>query len=104
MALTASMYPYIEQSKNNWMYIIDSIIKESPGIDMNLWFIGYRDIEEELGGECINIEFTKYHIEVRDIINCINRGYGEDIPEDVEWAFEIALLKNWKVMQNLLFL
>jgi len=96
MDLTASMEPYIEEAKNNLIYIVDSIIEESPGIDINLGFIGYRDIEEELGGEYVNVEFTKNHIEVRDIISRIHTGYGGDIPEDVAWAFERALEKNWK--------
>ena len=76
----------------------------SPGIDINLGFIDYRDIKEKLGGEYINIKFIKNHIEVRDIINSINTGYGWDISEDVAWAFERILEKNGKEMLNLLFL
>ena len=96
MDLTGSMGSYIEEAKNNLIYIMDSIIKESPGIDINLGFIGYRDIEEEGGGEYVNIEFTKNHTEVREKISSVYADYGGDLPEDVAWAFERALEKNWK--------
>ena len=52
------MGSYIQDAKTNLIFIMDRIIEEFPGIDVNLGFIGYRDIEEQEGVEYVNIEFT----------------------------------------------
>ena len=96
MDLTGSMGPYLQQAKNNLIDIMDRIIDQCPGIDINLGFIGYRDIIQEGGGEYMNIEFTKNHNEIRDKIRNVYADRGGDMPEDVAWAFERALEKNWK--------
>ena len=75
---------------------MDRIIKESPGIDINLGFIGYRDIPEEGGGDYINIDFTQNHTYIRNAIKNVYADLGGDLPEDVAWAFEKALNKAWK--------
>ena len=43
MDITGSMNPYLEEVKRNILAIINGIIAECPGIDINLGFIGYRD-------------------------------------------------------------
>ena len=65
-ALTGSIYSYIEQGKNNLIYIIDRIIEENHGIDINFGFIWYRDIEKQKRGEYVINEFTKNHIQVKE--------------------------------------
>ena len=57
MDLTGSMGSYIQDAKTNLIFIMERII-EFPGINVNLGFIGYRDIEEQEGVEYMNIEFT----------------------------------------------
>ena len=96
MDLTGSMEPFIEEAKENLINIMDRIIDQSPGIDINLGFIGYRDIPEEEGGEYIDIDFTQNHSYIRDRISKTYAALGGDIPEDVAWAFESALNKTWK--------
>ena len=72
------------------------IIDQSPGIDINLGFIGYRDIPEEEGGEYIDIDFTQNHTYIRNEIQNVFADLGGDLPEDVAWAFERAINKTWK--------
>ena len=55
MDITGSMKPYLEEAKKNIITIINDIIKECPGININLGFIGYRDYYEEY----IDIDFTQ---------------------------------------------
>ena len=92
MDLTGSMGGYIEEAKRNLINIMDRIIEQSPGIDINLGFIGYRDIPQEGGGEYINIDFTQNHTSIQNV----RAALGGDTPEDVAWAFEKALNKAWK--------
>ena len=61
MDITCSMGPYLSQAKQNILNIINKIIIECPGIDINLGFIGYRDILEHNHGNYINIGFTQNH-------------------------------------------
>ena len=96
MDLTGSMGGYIEEAKRNLINIMDRIIEQSPGIDINLGFIGYRDIAREGGGEYIDIDFTQNHTYIRNIIKNVYADRGGDLPEDVAWAFEKALNKAWK--------
>jgi len=96
MDITGSMYPYVEEAKKNIIDIINRIVNGCPGIDINLGFIGYRDIEEEITGDIIDIEFTKNHTELKNNIRLIYANGGGDLPEDVAWAFEKALNKSWK--------
>ena len=90
--ITGSMRHYLEEVKNNILSIINGIIEKCPGIDINLGFIGYRDFGEEY----TNIDFTKDHNYVKKIISNIKTSGGGDIPEDVAFAFELALNKTWK--------
>ena len=95
MDLTGSMDPYVEEAKGNVINIINRIIEECPGIDINFGFIGYRDILEEKNNT--NIDFTKDYQELQNTIKNIKATGGErDGPEDVAWAMEMALNKSWK--------
>jgi hypothetical protein len=96
MDITGSMSPYVEEVKTNIIDIINRIVNGCPGIDINLGFIGYRDIEEEITGYITDIEFTKDHEELKNNISEIYADGGADLPEDVAWAFEKALNKTWK--------
>ena len=96
MDITGSMYSCVNQAKSNIINIIDRIVNDCPGIDINLGFIGYRDIEEERRGDVVDIEFTKNHTELKNQINSVRASDGGDTPEDVAWAFEKALNKTWK--------
>ena len=95
MDLTGSMRPYINEAKSNLIDIMNKIIDQSPGIDINLGFIGYRDIPEEGGGEYIDIDFTQNHNHLREKIKKVYASGGGDFPEDVAWAFEMSLNKAW---------
>ena len=100
MDLTGSMESYLNETKKNLILIMKRIIEQSPGIDINLGFIGYRNIDEEY----VDLDFTKEHSYIEIQISDVIASGGGDIPEDVAWAFERALNKSWKMMLNLLFL
>ena len=94
--ITGSMQPYINEVKENLINIINGIIKECPGIDINIGFIGYKDFPDI---NTYNIDFTKDHNYLKNVINKI-RASGGGSPyypdEDVALAFEYALKKSWK--------
>ena len=96
MDITGSMGSYVNQAKQNLIDIINRIVDGCPGIDINMGFVGYRDIEEERTGNVVDIEFTKNHNELKSQINSVRASGGGDFPEDVAWAFEKALNKTWK--------
>jgi len=95
MDLTGSMGQYINDVKNNLLNIMDEITNINIGIDINLGFIGYRDIIDGVDNY-IDIDFTTTHKDVKDKISVVNATGGGDLPEDVAWAFERALNKSWK--------
>ena len=92
MDITGSMSPYIKDAKDNILSIINRIVNECPGIDINLGFIGYRDYNEEY----TDIDFTQDYTYLKSIINKVKASGGGDLPEDVAFALELALNKNWK--------
>ena len=96
MDLTGSMEKYLKEVKTNLLDIIDKVIDQTPGIDINLGFIGYSDIPEEGAGPYIDIDFTQNHTQLSNQINDLATNGGGDTPEDVAWAFEKALIKTWK--------
>ena len=97
--ITGSMQPYFEAVKKKMITIINGIVKECPGIDINLGFIGYEDFYENN----YNIGFTKDHNYVKAYISKIyTEGGGSYYPdEDVALALELALKKNWKSVAKL---
>ena len=93
MDMTGSMKDFIEDAKRNVINIINQLILECPGIDINLGFIGYR----EIGEEYISIEFTKEYEQLKNSIKNVYASGGQgDGPEDVAWAMEEANYKNWQ--------
>ena len=96
MDITGSMEEYVDETKVRIIEIMDKIIEVCKGIVINLGFIGYRDVEEHKKKNYVNIEFTKTHQSVKDQINKIVVGGGDDTAEDVAWAFQQVLKKNWK--------
>ena len=96
MDITGSMGSFLDSAKNNLINIINRIISECPGIDINIGFIGYRDIEEFNFGEYSEIDFTKNYTYVKEIIDNVYAYGGGDAPEDIAGAFEMALNKTWK--------
>ena len=94
MDTTISMDPYLSQVKNNLVNIINKIVLECPGIDVNIGFIGYKDVDHT--AKYADIDFTKNYEELKqNILNYIITR-GTDDPEDVEGAMEMALNKTWK--------
>jgi len=96
MDLTGSMSYYIEEAKDNILEIINRVISDCPGIDINLGFIGYRDIEEHEYGYYVDVNFTKNYTELKGIIDDVYADGLADTPEDVSWAMEKSLQKDWK--------
>ena len=97
MDLTGSMAPYIEQAKNNIINIMTRIPMECPGISINLGYIGYRDHYEISINDIVNIDFSQNYQQLQNKIKNVSAsGGGGDGPEEVAWAIEKALEKNWK--------
>ena len=93
MDVTGSMSGHLDKVKTSTLSIINGVIEQCPGIDINLGFIGFRDIDEEF----IDIDFTKNHSYLEERIGEIKtQGGGFDLPEDVALALEMALNKTWK--------
>ena len=89
--VTGSMGPYINEVKIKLIEIMNRIIDQSPGIDINLGFIAYRDKRESY----TDIDFTQNHNNVKTQIEKIRASGGGDLPEDVSFALKLALNKTW---------
>ena len=100
MDIAGSMKNYLEEVKQNILSIINGIIENCPGIDINLWFIGYRDFDEEY----IDIDFTQDYAKLKSIISNVTASGGNNIPEDVAFVLELTLKKSWKSDARLAFL
>ena len=70
--ITGSMKPYLEEIKEKIINIIDGIILNCPGIDINLGFIGYRDFYENY----TDIDFTSDHKKLKDTISDVYTSGG----------------------------
>lgn len=96
MDITGSMGPYLNQVKINMINIINRIILECPGIDINIGFIGYLDVQYQ-SGLYIDYDLTKNHTYLKEIINKVQVISGpDDIIEDLTGGLEMALNKTWK--------
>lgn len=95
MDITGSMELYLEQVKKRLFEILGNIEKKCLGVDINLGFIGYKDVEEIKNNDYININFTNKYNEVKKEMSEIKVGGGDDTAEDIAFAFELALQKNW---------
>ena len=91
--ITGSMKPYLEEIKEKIINIIDGIILNCPGIDINLGFIGYRDFYENY----TDIDFTSDHKKLKDTISDVYTSGGKWYypDEDLAFALELALNKTW---------
>ena len=96
MDLTGSMGPYIEQVKNNMINIMNRIPIECPGININLGYIGYRDVSDIAYNYIVNIDFSQNYQQIQNKIKNVIADGGEDYPEEIAWAIEKAIEKNWK--------
>ena len=96
MDLTGSMEPYIDQVKNNMINIMNRIPIECPGININLGYIGYRDVSEIAVNYIVNIDFSQNYQQIQNRIKNVIADGGKDIPEEIAWAIEKAIEKNWK--------
>ena len=94
--ITSSMGEYIESFRNNFFDIIKQIKNKCPLAVLYLGFIGYKDIQDlELGDEYIDLDLSLFYDEIYNKIKNIQAEGGDDIPEDVAGAFEMALKKSW---------
>lgn len=94
---TSSMGYYLEKVQKEIKIIIDSMKNNFPEFLIYIGFIGYKDIIDlDLGDDYVDIDFTINHKIIQDKINKIEPDGGDDIPEDVAGAFELALEKTWK--------
>ena len=96
MDTTGSMEGYVNETKIGLIDIMEKIISCcNEMVEINLGFIGYKDIKEIKANNYIDIQFTKDHSEVKDKISKIVVGGGDDTAEDVAFGFEKALEKKW---------
>ena len=102
---TNSMGKYLKIIKDKLKFITEEIKKKCPLSIIYIGFIGYKDFSDlELGDEYIDIDFTLNIDEVYNQIKDIEVDGGDDIPEDVAGAFELALEKHWGAGSKLAFL
>ncbi len=95
--LTNSINTYLSDIKNNFTYMINSIIDNCPTATVYTGFIGYTDFSElDLEEEYININFTKEGKEISDKIKELESHGGGDDAEDLCGAFDLALKMEWK--------
>ena len=95
MDITGSMEAYVDNTKKELINIMKKIIERFNGIDINLGFIGYKDFEEHSNNDYINEDFTKNYDRIKTCIENVTSSGGGDIAEDIAWAFENAINKNW---------
>lgn len=96
MDITGSMEGYVNATKVGLIDIMENIIKCcNEMVNINLGFIGYRDVGEIRANDYVDIDFTKDHFEVKEKIKKIVVGGGDDTAEDVAFAFERAVDKKW---------
>ena len=101
MDITGSMEGYVNETKNGLIDIMNKIISNcNEIININLGFIGYKDIAEIIAKDYTDENFTKDYLVILDKINKIKVGGGDDTAEDIAFAFERALDKDKKWREN----
>ena len=96
MDTTGSMEQYVNFTKEKIINIIDNIKNKCLDLIINLGFIGYKDVMEILLKESLlDIDFNQDYNYVKKEIESIKVGGGDDTAEDIAWAFERAIKKNW---------
>ena len=95
--ITNSINTYLSDIKNNFTYMINSIIDNSPTATVYTGLIGYTDFSElDLGEDYINIDFTQDSKKICDKIRELDYHGGNDDAEDLCGAFDLALKMKWK--------
>ena len=95
--LTHTINTYLSDIKNNFTYMINSIIDNSPTATVYTGLIGYTDFSElDLGEDYINIDFTQDSKKICDKIRELDYHGGNDDAEDLCGAFDLALKMKWK--------
>ena len=84
--------PYFKEFKENIFSIIDNITERCPGIDINLGFVGYRDIYENF----INLDFTQNYSNINYVIKNIKASNNGKFNNDISPLLELTLNKTWK--------
>ena len=92
---TGSMEGYFDILKKNLIDIIDKIKEKAPQIEINFGYIGYKDIKQIINNECKLISFTSDYNFIKEEINEITIGGGDDTAEDVAWGLEQAIKLEW---------
>ena len=96
--ITGSMELYFDQVRTKLKDIIGNIkknLKEYQVSNINLGFIGYKDVEEIYKKDYVDIPFKTDLDEILEGIDKTVVGGGDDTAEDIAFAFELALKKNW---------
>ena len=102
---TNSMGKYLKILQKKLDFIIEQIKQKCPLSIIYLGFIGYKDFSDlELGDDYTDLELTLNYNNIYNNIKDLEVDGGDDIPEDVAGAFEMALNKNWGTGQKIAFL
>ena len=97
MDITGSMDSYVENTKRELLNVMNAIIKDFNGIDINLGYIGYKDFEEHSKNSgIIDQKLNKDYLKIKKEIEKVDVGGGKDIAEDIQWAFERALENKFR--------
>lgn len=91
---TSSMWSWIERSKDTLKQIIDVVKNENPGLDIQVCFVGYRDITDR--ERFTTKEFTGDVEGMKKFISQVRAEGGADFPEDVQGGFNKALNMKWR--------
>ena len=96
--ITGSMELYFDQVRTKLKDIIGNIkknLEEYQVSNINLGFIGYKDVEEIYKKDYVDIPFKTDLDEILEGIDKTVVGGGDDTAEDIAFAFELALKKKW---------
>ena len=92
---TASMYSWIQRSKDTLKTIIDQVKAENPTLKVRVSFVGYRDFGDGNKQYSV-IDFSENLDIVKSFISKQDASGGNDMPEDVQGGFHKALGMSWE--------
>ena len=100
---TNSINTFLDDIKQNFLKIIDEIIKKCPTSILHVAFIAYKDFNDlDFGEEYLNIDFIRItenqngKDEILKKIKELKSSGGGDVCEDLTGAFQLSLAKSWK--------